>query len=129
MKRDGETGRQYRSATGHLVVDKGYQGVVGAVDGVIRAMEMRIARVQKPPVSVYDMCKAGHRVVCDIDSNGTDQSYALNLKTGEKTIFKLRSRIRELDMRVIPVRQTAEVLQRESKPQDLCPLGGQIRRP
>lgn len=100
------------------------------VDGVVRALKMPVAQVQKPLVSVYDMCQGGHRIVFEIDPDGTDKSYAINLKSGEKPFSKLRNRVWELDMRVIPVGKTADLLRRErEKLVDLPPFGGQVNRP
>ena len=54
---------------------------------------MRVAQVNLSLTSVYDTCAAGHRVVFDFDSNK---------RTGERTCFKLRNRVWELEVKTIP---------------------------
>lgn len=50
--------------------------------------------------AVDDMHIAGHRVVFGVGSKCEDDTYALNLKNGEKTRFRLRDRFREVGMRL-----------------------------
>lgn len=59
------------------------------------------------------MCKAGHRIVFEVDSDNNDKSCIINLKTGEKVPFKLRNHVWELDLRVIPAGRTVEILRLE----------------
>ena len=97
VERDSETGRVYTSATGERVFDHEKQKILGTVDGTVRGLNMRVAQVQKSLTSVYDVCAAGHRVVFDFDSNKRDLSHAENKLTGERTYFKLRNCVWELE--------------------------------
>ena len=89
---------------------------------------MRVAQVRKSLTSVYDMCAAGHRVVFDFDSNNNDASHSENKLTGEKTDFKLRNRVWELEIAVFPKTETEEILTKMQKQdvEELCPVKGQV---
>ena len=110
VEKDSETGRVYTSATGERVFDQGEQQILGAVDGKVRGLNMRVAQVKKSLTSVYDMCAAGHRVVFDFDDNKRDQSHAENKLNGERSSFKLISRVWELEMKIIPKEETEDIL-------------------
>ena len=71
---------------------------------------MRVAQVKKSLTSVYDMCAAGHRVVFDFDSHKRDLSHAENNLAGERTNFKLRNRVWELDVKIMPRTETEDIL-------------------
>lgn len=128
VRQDEESLRQDRSATGQAVAGKGFQSIFSVDGGSVRALKMCGGRVQKPPMSVYDMCK-GHRVVRELNSHGEDGDSTLNLKTSERTLFRLRNHMRELDMRSIPTRDTADIVReaQEKQIEELCPLGGHAR--
>ena len=73
---------------------------------------MRVAQVKKSLTSVYGMCAAGHRVVFEFDSNKRDLSHAENKLTGERTYSKLRNRVWELEVNIIPKAETEDILTR-----------------
>ena len=108
--RDSETGRVYKSATGERVIDQEQQQILGTVDGKVRRLYMCAAQVRKILTSVYDMCAAGHRVFFDFDSNNNGVRHAENKLPGEKTYFKLRNRVWELLIAVIPKTETDVIL-------------------
>ena len=54
------------------------------------------------------MCLAGHRVVFDVAEDGTDLSRAEKKQTGEKTTFKLRNHVWELEVKITPTAQNRE---------------------
>ena len=96
------------SATGDRVNDDGHQRILGTVDGRIRGLNMRVDRVRKSFMSVYDMCLAGHRAVFGVAEDGTDLSRAEKKQTGEKTTFKLRNHVWELEVKSTPTAQNRE---------------------
>ena len=89
---------------------------------------MRVAQVKKSFTSVYDMCFAGHRVVFDFDSNKRDLSHAENKLIGERTYFKLRSRVWELEAKIIPKAETEDTLTKvqENNVEELCFFQGRV---
>ena len=97
VERDNETGHVCTSATTER-----------AVDSKLRSLNMRVAQVKKTLTSVYDMCATGHSVVFDFDSNKRDLSRAENKLTGERTYFKLRSRVWELEVKIILKAETED---------------------
>ena len=127
VERDSETGRVCLcvSATGERVFDEEKQQILGTVDGKVRGWNMRAAKVKKSLTSVYDMCAAGHRVVFDFDSN-RDPSHAENKLTGKRTFFKLRNRVWELEVKIIPKAETKDMLTKmqEQNVEELCPFEG-----
>ena len=82
--------------------------ILETVDGKVRGLDMRVAQVKKSLTSVYDTWAAGHRVVIDFDSNRRD--HAENKLTGERTYFKLRNRVWELEVKIIPKAETEDIL-------------------
>ena len=72
------------------------------------------------------MCAAGHRVVFDFDCNKRDLSHAENKLTGERTYFKLRNRVWELEVNIIPKAETEDILTKmqEQNVEELCPFDG-----
>ena len=95
--RDSETGRVFTSAAGEHIIDQGHQRILGTVDGKVRGLCMSVAQIRKSLTSVCDMCATGQRVVSDFDKNNNDDVRL----TGEKTYFKLRNRVWELEIKVI----------------------------
>ena len=128
VERDSETGRVYTSATGERVFDQGKQQILGTVDGKVRGLNMRVAQVKKSLTSEYDTCAAGHRVVFDFDSNKRDLSHAENKLTGERTYFKFRNRVWEIEVNIIPKAATEDILTKmqEQNVEEWCPFEGQV---
>ena len=81
---------------------RGSKLILRSVGGKVRGLNMRVAQVKKSLTRVHDMCAAGHRVVFDFDDNKRDPSHAVNKLTGERTHFKLRNRVWELEVTIIP---------------------------
>ena len=50
------------------------------VRGDLRGVRVRIAKIKRPLMSVYDIYIAGHRVVFDRDEFGNDISHACTRK-------------------------------------------------
>ena len=131
VERASETGRVYTSATGERVFDQGRQQILGIVDGTVSGLNMRVTQVKKSLTSVYDMCAAGHRVVFDFDNNKRDLSHAENKLTGERTFFKLRDRVWELEVKIIPKAEHEDILTKmqEQDVEELCPFEEQVFLP
>ena len=55
---------------------------------------------------MYDMCSAGHRVVFDMPLHGADLSRAENKGRTETTTLKLRNRVWESEVKMIPKAET-----------------------
>ena len=68
----------------------------------MQGLRPRVGKVKKAFISVYDMNCCGQRVVFDLD-----ESYAEDKKTGEKTYFKQRNRVWELDADILPFQTAA----------------------
>ena len=103
---------------------------LGTVDGKVRGLNMRVAQV-KSLTSVYDMCSAGHRVVFDFDSNKRDLGHAENKLTGERTYFKLRNRVWELEVKIIPRPEKEDILTKmqQQNVEELCLFEEQVLWP
>ena len=131
VERDSETGRVYTSATGERVFHQGKQQILGSVDGKVRCLNMRVAHVKKSLTSVHDMCAAGHRVVFDFDTNKRDLSHAENTLTAESSSLKLRNRVWELEVKIIPKAETEDILTKMQgqNVEELCPFEGQVLSP
>ncbi|CAK0798994.1 unnamed protein product, partial [Prorocentrum cordatum] len=131
-KNTPSTGRSYESAAGENIWDRGERRLLCRADGRLRGLRARACKVNKPLLSVYDMCKAGQMVVIDFDSNGSDRSHSIHKATGEKTNFQLRNRVWELDLEVVPQddqkQQSKKVQDEAAKLQDLRPFEGQVRQ-
>ena len=97
---DNKKGAKYRTATSQAVVDLGEKRVLVSSQGVVRGLKGRSVDVSKMLLSVYDMCKAGHRVVFDLDG-----SFAEHKTTGQKTNFILRNNTWDLDLEIVPYTQ------------------------
>ena len=102
MKQTEGTGRRYTAAGGQAITDQGQRNTHAMVNGSLRGLRPRVGKVKKALISVYDMNHCGQRAVFDLD-----QSYAEDKKTGEKTYFKLRNRVWELDADILPFRTAA----------------------
>ena len=109
----------------------GKQQILGTVDGKVLGLNMRVAQVKKSLTSVCDMFAAGHRVVFDFDSNNRDLSHAENKLTGERTYFKERNRVWELEVNIILKAETEDILTKmqEQNVEELCPFEGQVLWP
>ena len=77
------------------------------------------------------MCAAGHRVVFDFDSNKRELSHSENKLTCDRTSLKLRNRVWELEVNIIPKAETEDILTKmqEQNVEDLCPFEGQVLWP
>ena len=69
-----------------------------------------------------------HRVVFDFDSNKRDLSHAENKLNGERTYFKLRNRVWELEVKIMPKAETEDILRKmqEQRVEELCPFEAQV---
>lgn len=85
---------------------------------------------QRPLICIYNMCKAGDRAVFEV-SNKSEHNNALNLKIGQKMCLRPRNRVWDMVMLVILMKETAGIAlrAREKQIEELCPFGGQVRRP
>ena len=75
-------------------------------------------------MSVYDMCKAGHRVTFELDDEGRDCSVVEHRATGARTQLHLRNNVWEIDATVIPFGEDPQLVSA-----DLCPFHGQASQP
>ena len=108
------------------MVDEGEKRLLCRTNGVIRGLKGRSMKVKRTLVAVYDMCKAGHRVVFDLDEPG---SYAEHKMTGERQPFILRGRTWDMDLELVPFADTkaAYAEMREALPQKpLCLFQRQV---
>ena len=115
LNKDEGTGRKYLTATGESVYDKGERTVVGKAGDSVRALRMRVAKVKRPLLAVYDMCKQNHKVIFDVefDDYGNileNRSVCVHKRTGEVTEIPLNGRTWELTMDVFPYEQARGVL-------------------
>ena len=73
-------GIMYTSASGHKIADEGIRyPIVKTSTGQMRALSMRVADVNSPLISVYDMINKDQRVVFD-----TEGSYVEHKHTGQR---------------------------------------------
>ena len=122
-------GKGYYSASGEAIPDLGRRRLVVTTAGCVKAVRVRVTRVRRALMSVYDMCLAGHRVVFDIE-DGVDMSYVLHKKTGQTIKPELRNRTWDLDVEVVPYVESTvlfEKIVKESNGQ-LCPFQRQAPR-
>ena len=122
-------GNAYAAAGGHRIYDQGSRTIYADVHGALRGLRPRVGKVKKALIAVYDMCKAGHRVVFDLEGD-EDLSHAENKATGERTKFNLRKRVWEIDAKVPPYNNTNAVWsQAAAAPKSICPFEGQVAWP
>ena len=82
-----------------------------SMNGVLRGLKGRPIEVQRPLLSVWDMVKAGHRVVFDEDDEThEDTSYALHKKTGQKIDFRAEARTWRVDGLIVPYAESEVAL-------------------
>ena len=64
----------------------------------------------------------------DFDSNKRGLSHAENKLTGERTYFKLRNHVWELEVKVFPKAETEDTLteMQEQNVEELCPFERQV---
>ena len=125
VMRDSQTGRVYTSATGDHVIDSGQQQILGTVDGLAHACG--------PSSKESHQCL---RHVC----SWTSSRFRLRLQQQrfgpcgkqfdwrERTCFKLRNRVWELEIAVMPKAETEEILTKMQKQDvgELCPVEEQF---
>ena len=58
-------GKVYYSASGEAIPDLGRRRLVVTTAGSVKAVRVRVTKVRRALISVYDMCLAGHRAVFD----------------------------------------------------------------
>ena len=63
-------------------------------------MKLNLAKVTKPLAAVSQICKAGHRVVMDLE--GSEGSFIENKATGERTNIYLENGVFVMDVWVSP---------------------------
>ena len=85
---------------------------------------MRLVQVRKPLMSVYDMCRSGHRVIFELDDDGRDHSIIEHRATGARTQLHLRNNGWEIDATIIPFGEDLRLISA-----DLCPVHGQASQP
>ena len=128
--KDKDYGKSYYSATGEEVKDQGLKKILVRQNGCIRGLKGRKSKVKKVLIAAYDVCAAGHKVVFDLDDEG---SYAENKKTGERIKMDLRGRTWEWEFEIVPyddTRQIVKELARETKEKTtLCPFQRQVGAP
>ena len=102
MQRSLEQGRTFSTASNEQVTEEGARRILTTVNGTPKGLNMRVMKVSKALMSVYDMVQAGHCVVFDSKPDGTDSSYALHKEAGAVTPFTLRNRVWEISCNVVP---------------------------
>ena len=107
---DTFTGRSYKVASGAEIKDKGCRKIAAISNGVLRGAQGRVAPVHKNLTAVYDMMKAGHRVVFDLDEQGNDISHALHKATGTETRFIPNGRTWDMELQVVPYAEARKLL-------------------
>lgn len=107
------TGNVYHAAGGHIIADLGSRTLYAEVDGQFKGLRPRVGKIQKPLLSTYDLCRAGHRVVFDME-NGVGKPYAEHKETGQRTRSHLRKRVWELDVQVMPHANLKQVMSKAS---------------
>jgi hypothetical protein len=130
LHRDDRYGERYRSASGHTVIDQGRRDVYVAMQGATKMLRMRVLDTTKPLISVYDLCKTGHRVVFEIDEQGNDLSHAVRTREPYHTYkFTRRNNVWDLDVSPIPHSAMDNYFESEgeSVQRYLCPFPGQAR--
>ena len=96
-----KAGVRYVAADGKIIHDEGCK-VLNVVleDGQERTMKFNLAKVTKPLAAVSQICKAGHRVVMDLE--GSEGSFIENKKTGERTAIYMDNGVFVMDVWVSP---------------------------
>ena len=107
-------GKGYYSASGEAIPDLGLRRLVVTTAGSVKAVRARVTKVRRALISVYDMCRTGHRVVFDME-DGVDMSYVVHKKTGQTIKPVLRSRTWDLDVEVVPYAESTVVLEKIAK--------------
>ena len=107
---DTFTGRSYKVASGAEIKDKGCRKIAAISNGVLRGAQGRVAPVHKNLTAVFDMMKAGHRVVFDLDEQGNDISHALHKATGTETRFIPNGRTWDMELQVVPYAEARKLL-------------------
>ena len=120
------TGDTFRSATGQAVIDQGSTNIIVSTNGEVRGLNMRRLETSKPLLSVYDMCKAGQKVVFEIADNGADMSHSVCRHSGKVTRFTLRNNVWDLDVTAIPFNASKLYASNDST-RYLCPFPGQAQ--
>ena len=124
VKADGSNTRTDTTANGGIVKDEGDNQVMLNVSGAVQCARMRSVQVRKPLMSVYDMCKSGHRVTFEFDDTGRDCSVIEHRGTGARTQLHLRGSVWEIDATIIPFGEDLQFISA-----DLCPVHGQASQP
>jgi hypothetical protein len=130
LHRDDRYGERYRSASGHTVIDQGRRDVYVAMQGTQKMMRMRVLDTTKPLISVYDLCRTGHRVVFEIDDEGNDLSHAVSRRFPHPPLkFVRRNNVWDLDVSPIPHSANEKFFETngQSIQRYLCPFQGQVR--
>ena len=120
------TGDRYRSATGQSVIDQGSTNIIVSTNGEMRGLNMRRLETSKPLLSVYDMCRAGQKVVFEIADDGTDMSHPMCRHSGKLTRFTLRNNVWDLDVTSVP-RNASQLYTSHDSTRYLCPFPGQAK--
>jgi hypothetical protein len=96
-----KAGVKYVAANGKVLEDEGCK-ILNVVleDGKERTMKFNLAKVTKPLAAVSQICKAGHRVVMDLE--GSEGSFIENKATGERTAIYLENGVFVMDVWVSP---------------------------
>ena len=75
-------------------------------------------------MTVYDMCKSGHRATFELDDEGRGRSVIEHRATGARTPLHLRNKVWEIDATIIPFGE--DLLPTSA---ELCSIEGQASRP
>ena len=116
-------------ASGEAIPDLGQRRLVVTTASCVKGVRVRVTKVRRALMSVYDMCSVGHRVVFDI-GDGVDMSYVLHKKTGQTIKPELRNRTWDLDVQVVPYAESTALLEKivGERNGQLCPFQRQAPR-
>ena len=78
--------------------------------GALRGLRGGKFDIERDLIAVHDMCKAGHRVIFEIDDNGKDLSHAEHRKTGERVNFVPNGRCWDIEAEVVPYKEVQTAL-------------------
>ena len=110
MQLDAQTGKPYVVASGSSIKDQGKRQYLAVQQGKLVAAQGRLCDVHKNLSSVYDMCKAGHKVTFEIDDEGTDHSHSLHRQSGMIIRFELNGRVWDMELEVMPYNTAKHIL-------------------
>ena len=108
------------------MIDQVSTNIIVSTNGEVRGLNMRRLETSKPLLSVYDMCKAGQKVVFEIADNGADMSHSVCRHSGKVTRFTLRNNVWDLDVTAIPFNASKLYTSNDST-RYLCPFPGQAQ--